>query len=145
MKLIKYYTSLVIFYLAISCDHKTDVETSEQVEMTGEWGVSAYINSTFIDGPFRVTTAVDPFAGNGSISIQDSVVKFWDFKVKAAVDKSNGTFGTELSQSELSDKNIGVKIPIGKIINSDSIYFEIQFEDDETPYGYTYQIKGRRI
>ena len=33
----------------------------------------------------------------------------------------------------------------GKILGSDSIYLEIQFEDDVTPYQNTYQIKGRRI
>ena len=72
-------------------------------------------------------------------------MKFWKFQVKAAVSKQEGTFETELSNCELSEENIGIKIANGKIVDSDSIYFEIKFEDDETPYGNTYRLKGHRV
>lgn len=40
---------------------------------------------------------------------------------------------------------VGVKITDGKVIGADSLYFEIEFEDDETPFGTTYEIKGSRL
>ena len=61
------------------------------------------------------------------------------------MEKENGTFQTKLSKCEVSEKGIGIKISNGQIVNPDSIYFEIQFEDDETPYGNTYVLKGHRI
>jgi hypothetical protein len=68
------------------------------------------------------------------------------FQVKASVDGKSNTFQTKLSTNELvNDFAIGVKIPVGKIIDSDSIYMEMQFEDDITPFGNTYQIKGHRV
>ena len=46
--------------------------------------------------------------------------------------------------NEVSKIGANVKVQNGALINNDSISFNIQFEDDETPFGYTYQIKGHR-
>ncbi|HCY00507.1 MAG TPA: hypothetical protein DG754_10240, partial [Bacteroidales bacterium] len=83
--------------------------------------------------------------GGDSITVKDSEIKFWKFQVKANANDQNGTFETDLSNCEVSEVSIGVKINNGKILNTDSIYFEIQFEDDETPYGNVYILKGARI
>ena len=63
--------------------------------------------------------------------------------MKAAVTAEN-TFQTQHSVNAVSGKKIGIKVQNGRIINNDSIYMEVQFEDDETPYGITYQLAGHR-
>jgi len=99
---------------------------------------------TFVFGPFRVITHKDNSTESDSITIQDVDEQFWKFRISALADVKQGTFGTKLSNCEISEENIGVKIPYGKVINPDSIYFEIQFEDDITPYGNNYQLRGHR-
>ncbi|WP_298653406.1 lipid-binding protein [uncultured Proteiniphilum sp.] len=144
-----YLLGLIILGVFASCERETEskelTDTANSVKITGQWEVTAYNDSTTIFGPFKVITLKDTSAGNDSITIQDSEVKFWKFQVKAAADEKNGTFETKLSTCEISEEGIGIKISNGKILNSDSIYFEIQFEDDETPYGKIYQLKGHRI
>lgn len=109
----------------------------------GNWEVKAYLNDTLVYDTFNLFTS--KIAGD-SIIINDTITNFWNFNVKANVDEQNNTFQTKLSNNSLvSDFVVGVKIPIGKIIQSDSIYLEMQFEDDITPFGNTYQIKGHRV
>lgn len=148
MKPILFFLGLLLLWMCISCERDsiidTDTDTATPIEMAGEWEVMASIHSEPIFEPFKVVISVDSTTNGDSIIIQDSEIKFWDFKVKAAIDPKNSTFETRLSQCEMSDKSIGIKIPIGKLLNPDSIYFEIQFEDDEIPYGNTYQLKGHR-
>lgn len=149
MKKLIYLIGFIALGTMISCENETEVtpfpETQKLVDVTGQWNVTAYNDSTVISGPFTILTLSDPSSESDSITIQDSEVKFWKFQVKSAVDKTNGTFETKLSSCEVSEEGIGVKITNGKIIHTDSIYFEIQFEDDETPYGNTYQLKGHRV
>lgn len=142
---------LALGMMIISCEKETenallpDAEESVSVNVTGQWEVVAHNDSVAVFGPFTILTVSNPDAKNDSITIQDSEVKFWKFQAKAAVNENDGTFETKLSTCELSDEGVGIKIANGKIVNSDSIYFEIQFEDDETPYGNTYRLKGHRV
>ena len=131
----------------ISCEDEVEnnARVSESVDFTREWEVTAYNDSTFIYGPFKVTTLANNAEGNDSITIKDSEMNFWKFQVKPLADKKVGTFETQLSVCEWCEESIGIKISNGIISESDSIYFEIQFEDDETPYGNTYKIKGYPI
>lgn len=149
MKKIIYLLGFITLGFIASCERETEnaglPDAANSVKITGQWEVAAYNDSTLVYGPFKVITLKDTSAGSDSITIQDSEVKFWKFQVKAAADEKNGTFATKLSTCEISEEGIGIKISNGKILNSDSIYFEIQFEDDETPYGNTYQLKGNRI
>lgn len=146
MKKIIYLLGLITLGLITSCEREAESEIPNPVNIntTGQWEVNAYIDSTFVFGPFRVITRKDTSAGSDSITIQDAEEKFWKFRIKAFADEKQGTFETKLSNCEVSEKSIGVKIPNGKILSSDSIYFEIQFEDDTTPYGNIYQLKGHR-
>lgn len=149
MRKIIFLLGLVALGVIISCERDTEsmVSNDQQnaLNLTGQWEVMAYNDTVSLIGPFTVLTVSDPASNNDSITIQDSEVKFWKFQVKAAVDAKDGSFETKLSKCEVSDVGIGVKISNGKILNSDSIYFEIQFEDDVTPYGNTYQLKGHRV
>lgn len=155
MKKFIYLLGFVALGIFASCERETEnTEVSDvsnsindvaPINVTGKWEVTAHNDSTAIYGPFTVLTVNDPETKNDSITIQDSEVKFWKFQVKAAINEKDGTFETKLSTCELCTEGVGVKIANGKIVDSDSIYFEIQFEDDETPYGNTYRLKGHRV
>ncbi|MEA4917137.1 lipid-binding protein [Proteiniphilum sp.] len=150
MKKIIYLLGLITIGIFASCEREVNTSISDStnsvnINLAGQWEVTAYNDTSTIFGPFKVITLQNPSAKNDSITIQDSEVKFWNFQIKASVNEKNGTFQTKLSTCEMSEDGIGVKISNGKIVNTDSIYFEIQFEDDETPYGNTYQLKGHRI
>lgn len=146
MKNFIYLLGLITIGIIIaSCERETDNNNADFSEFTGQWEVIAYYDSTPIYGPFKVIILKNTPAGNDSITILDSEVKFWKFQVKALANKEDGTFETKLSNCEVSEESIGIKILNGKILDTDSIYFEIQFEDDETPFGHTYELKGHRI
>ena len=141
----KYIFTLILAVIVIaSCEREDNftVEEQQQVnEMIGSWDVKAHIEDQVV---FDSINVIVTKALGDSITIKDSVNNFWSFQVKAASDVANNAFQTDLSSNENSELNIGVKIANGKIIDKDSIYLEIQFEDDVTPFGNTYVLKGRR-
>lgn len=151
MKKLIYLLGFVALAMIASCENEVndsllpDNQNSTSVNVTGKWEVTAHNDDVAVFGPFTLLTVSDPKANNDSITIMDSEVKFWKFQVKAAINEVDGTFETKLSNCELCEESIGVKIMNGKIINTDSIYLEIQFEDDETPYGNTFKLKGQRV
>lgn len=151
MKKIIYFLAFVALAMFASCEQETnnsslpDFQNTTNVNITGKWEVTAHNDSTPVFGPFTLLTVTNPESENDSITILDSEVKFWKFQVKAAVNEIDATFETNLSNCEVSEEGIGIKIANGKIVDSDSIYLEIQFEDDETPYGNTYRLKGHRV
>ncbi|MDD4777219.1 MAG: lipid-binding protein [Fermentimonas sp.] len=150
MKIKLFLLGLAALGIFASCER--NIESGElsdisaaAVDVNGQWEVTAHNDSTAIFGPFTVLTTSNPEAKNDSITINDSEGMFWQFQVKAAVNEKIGTFETKLSDCELCEEGVGIKIANGRIINSDSIYFEIQFEDDVTPFGNTYRLKGHRV
>ena len=151
MKKFIYLLAFVALAIFASCEQEInnsslpDFQNTTNVNITGKWEVTAHNDSIPVFGPFTLLTVTNPDNENDSITILDSEVKFWRFQVKAAVNEIDGTFETDLSNCEVSEEGIGIKIANGKIVDSDSIYFEIQFEDDETPYGNTYHLKGHRV
>ncbi len=145
MKKITYLLSFVLLTIFISCEREIDsIDNFAPVDFAGEWKVNAYIDTSFVYGPFKIITTQES-TNSDSITVKDSEVKFWKFQAKANKNTINGTFETKLSNCEVSDNAIGIIISNGKIINSDSIYFEIKFEDDETPFGNNYKLKGTRV
>ena len=150
MKKIIYLLAFIALGMIASCEQETnnsslpDFQNTTNVNITGKWEVTAHNDSIPVFGPFTLLTIANPESENDSITILDSEVKFWKFQVKAAVNEIDGTFETDLSNCEVSEEGIGIKIANGKILDSDSIYFEIQFEDDVKPYESTYILKGHR-
>lgn len=151
MKQIIYILGFIALGAIVSCERDTETlsltenANQEKIELAGEWSVVAYNDTTVLSDPFKLITLKNSTSGNDSITIQDTEVKFWKFQVKAKVDEANGSFETKLSTCEVSEDGVGVKISNGQILNNDSIFLNIQFEDDETPYGTIYQLKGHRI
>lgn len=149
MKKIIYLLGFLILGLIISCQKEEENtminDSSSSVQIVGKWEVTAHNDSVPLYGPFTLLTLKSNSAGNDSIIIQDSEQKFWKFQVKASVNETEGTFQTKLSSCDICEEETGIKIANGKFVDTDSIYFEIQFEDDITPYGQTYRLKGHRV
>lgn len=143
MKKISYIFVLAMTIVLASCEQDFDTDNIQGNKLEGEWIVKTYINGTNIFGSFPIKTYTST-SDNDSIYINDYEGRFWDFNVKAAVKSSDKTFQTLHSVNTVSGKSIGIRIFKGRIIDNDSINFEIQFEDDETPYGVSYQLAGYR-
>lgn len=140
-----YIILLMVAAFITSCE-QNDVEKIELTSsLNGEWKVMAYLDNTPIHGTFPLLISSDFPSKTDSVTINDTSKYFWNFQVKVSANHENETFETKKSICEHCSYGIGVKVFNGKIINSDSIYMEIQFEDDETPYGNTYQLKGHRV
>lgn len=146
MKKIIYLFGFIAFTLLVACENEVErISLPEpSFSATGQWEITAYIDTVSVFGPFRVITFKDNSSNNDSITIQDSEMKFWNFSVKALLNEKDGTFQTRQSNCEQCEEGIGIKIANGKIVTPDSISFEIQFEDDITPYCNTYILKGHR-
>ncbi|HET6558170.1 MAG TPA: lipid-binding protein [Prolixibacteraceae bacterium] len=139
---------IALFAMVISsCDLKEDyeVEKSKVVEAAGQWYVM-YNHETFGEDPFGAGfTALKTFNtsdDNGQEIWLTDEGNFWDYKVKIPVNLEAMTFGREDTViNEVADYNIKVIVRNGKIIKNasvqpsgattDSIYFEIWFEDLE--------------
>ena len=135
---------LFIFMLLFTaCDQTLENEDIfiPETSMSGEWIVNAYLDNNLIFGPFTITTQMT--AQNDSIYIKDNG-EFWNFQTKAEIVNSKKSFDTHSSINEISSLESKVQISNGRVINKDNIAFEIEFEDDETPYGFTYKITGQR-
>lgn len=146
MKKLLYIITFTLLLFTTACetdslseDLNTDLPLIEN-NLSGNWNMKAYVDKDEVFGPFDIeityTTDLD------SIIITDN--DFWGFQVKASANNSKNTFSTNLSVNELSKVGAQIKILNGKVIENETIYFEIQFEDDETPYGITYNIKGHK-
>lgn len=145
MKSIKYFLiiPLLATLLTVSCE-KTDYDADGiDYQMDGQWNVTAYIDDEPITDPFVIDMNLSS-SSKDSVVIKDAANDFWNFQVKAGVNVIKRTFDTKLSYCEVSDPSIGIKITNGRIISPDSIYMEIMFEDDETPYGTNYILKGSK-
>ncbi|MGQ8338852.1 lipid-binding protein [Sunxiuqinia sp. A32] len=149
------YLILAVALLA-SCDKKEDYEqiNSNAMEAAGEWWVD-YNDGTGGSGYYKLHT-YNTASDLGDTIWIDDVDEFWVYKVKCPVNIEDLTFsGTGLTSVALWDGepyDITVNITNGKIIKNavtnlasgvtaDSIYFEIEFEDDP---GTIYQAAGFR-
>lgn len=149
MTKIKYIFALILTMIIIaSCEREESFIADDQHVnepenlLIGNWSVNAYLADQVV---FDSINVVITESLGDSITIKDSINNFWSFQVKAAINDLKNGFQTEESVNENSELGIGIKIANGKVIDSDSIYFEISFEDDVTPFGNTYLLQGRRI
>lgn len=144
MNKIVYIILLFTAIVVMSCERNEENDLLKS-SFNGEWEIITYLDGNPVSSVFPLIIYSDNTSNSDSITLKDTAKYFWNFQVKASVNHENGTFETKKSICTHCDYGIGVKISNGKIINSDSIYLEMQFEDDEVPYGNTFQLKGRRI
>lgn len=139
-KIIYLFTFMLLFVACEQIIENEDINIPE-TNLAEEWEVSAYIDNSVIFGPFTISTQMT--SENESIYIKDNG-EFWNFQIVAETKDSKNEFEAISTVNKLS--NVGAKIMIvdGKIINNESINFDIQFEDDEEPYAFTYKIMGHR-
>lgn len=147
---------LAVVVLFSSCDIKDDYDEidSEVVEAAGEWWIN-YSTDGYESGYLKTLTFNTSTDDGSEIWISDEG-NFWVYKVKCPVNIDNLTFsGMDLvSAATWQGEPYDIKINIsnGKIIEdavdnlasgavADSIYFEIEFEDDP---GTIYQAAGFR-
>lgn len=133
--------SFLLFNVACESENEAIESPLKDKSLNGDWIVKAYIDNEELFGTFSVETLLTP--ENDSIIINDTKM-FWGFQVKVKAKTSNNTFETDLSINEFSRVKAKINVLSGQLIGKDSIYFDIQFEDDENPFGITYQIKGHR-
>lgn len=142
MKKISYLFMFMLLFINVACEQTLENDEISLLEtnLQGEWTVNAYKDDVLIFGPFTISTLTT--ASNESIIIKDNG-EFWNFQTTANVLNLSDAFETEGSLNEISSLNAKINILNGRVINKDSIAFDIQFEDDETPFGITYTLKGR--
>jgi hypothetical protein len=144
--------SLIVFALGglfSSCTKTFDPGTTATVKASNGWWViwgdtdgNQYTNPVFLNTYNTAENKTD------SMWVDDEA--FWGFKGKVALNYTALTFANTLSENV--NYSSDAKIMNGKIfpkgghsatgVATDSIYFEIQFSDDSTPYGTTYTASG---
>jgi len=154
MKKINYLILLVVVFVGISCEPTSKKEYSWAYPVAGDWTVKTYVDGAAQSDYYEIKSYNSSF-GKDSILIDDygtgvdksaNYGNFWTMKFKLAVNVADKTFGngTNTVLNIIPDYEIGIQALNGKIVGNDSIYFEVKFEDDATPYGTTYQIAGHR-
>jgi hypothetical protein len=141
------YLILSVGIFAMSCQKMTyDQQFASTYPINGEWTIKYEEPNSTIDGPFKLLV-YNTSLSNDSIWLEDS--NFWPFKFKAKADVKNLSFATDSVHSSITLTIQGAPktfndvctIKVGKIINKDSIYFEVGFESDP---GRLYKIYGHR-
>jgi hypothetical protein len=163
MKKINLLSIFIISLVFASCEPKYEKEYNWAYPVCGDWMVKVYVEGEEYAGPYEMKTYNSSF-GQDSIWIDDYPVyysnydayygNFWTLQVKAAVDMKSLTFQSDSAISVVPGYPVAIKVRNGRVINKDSIYFELQFEDDgyyddngdrvPNPFGTTYQIAGHR-
>lgn len=147
MKQLLYLLAFTIISLTTACESTIEKEilpataTIIENKLSGDWMVTAYMDNDITYGPFDIN--IQMTTNENTISINDQG-QFWGFQAKVTTDLSNNTFESSSSLNEMSEVKAKIILMNGKLIGNDSISFDIQFEDDVTPYGLTYNLKGSR-
>ena len=138
----------------VSCETMDDFEVqySSVWPVSGEWWVTyefddgaGNIGDHYGVGHVRLLTYSDTRDKGDSIWVWD-YDEFWATKVKAGVNVASRTFS--VSEGWNNTYPSRVTIANGKVIEraeGDSIYMEIGFDDDATPYETTFIVSGRRV
>jgi nuclear transport factor 2 (NTF2) superfamily protein len=154
MKILKYILSMAVLLLVlVSCEEDIDPGSVNTKQLSGEWFVN-YSTEGYESGYTQLLTFNTASDNGEEIWISDEG-NFWVYKVKCPVNIQDFTFSGEdlVSVAFWNDELYDIEIDImnGKIIKdaslqpsgvrADSIYFEIEFEDDP---GTIYQAAGFR-
>lgn len=145
MRIIKFLTIIIITLGFFSCEQSYEKQYNWAYPVSGDWTLKAYVNGAEVAGPFEAKSYNSSF-GKDSIWIDDYATTssnghFWSMKFKAKVDMNSKTFQTAGSKNAIPNYGINIKVANGKVVNNDSIYFEVVFGDDPTT---TYQLAGHR-
>jgi hypothetical protein len=156
MKRIILFISIAVVFATTSCEPTYEKEYSWAYPLAGDWVLNTYApdktgkDSITSDESFEIKIYNSSF-GKDSIWIDDYATTssnghFWSMKFKVKADMSTKTFAnTGIVVNAVNAYKIGIKLNNGKVVGNDSIRFEVQFQDDTTPYGKTYILAGRRI
>ena len=152
MKVLKYITALLALSIVmVSCETYDDPEVkySSTYPVSGEWYIEYYVGNSQVSDYLLHTISNTAADDRKEIWIGDDG-HFWEYKVKCPVNMSSLTFSGSNLTSVVEDYNIKVTITNGKVlekvvlapsgVKTDSIYFEVQFEDDDD--ALTYIAKG---
>lgn len=147
----KNLTILTVSLLFIMASCKTeDIEPGAAAnnELSGEWFVN-YDHNVYGPDPFgvgytRLITSTSASQSATELIITDEE-NFWTYRVKASMDVSTKTFGGQDTLANFIGDDIKILIRNGRIIEdavtaesgvvTDSIYFELWFEDLEDATG----------
>lgn len=166
MKNLIIYTVAFIGALMVSCDQDDpNIEHTATEALAGEWYVTYSVGGTDVGGGHsKIITSNTAANVATEILVSDYVEpnatsgNFWSYKVKAEVDPSSESFSANESVSsalyEGDPYYIKVNILNGKVlpgqghsktgVTVDSIYFEMQFEDDTPAYSTTFVVAGHK-
>jgi hypothetical protein len=136
-----------------SCQKKPDVGGTATEKMANEWWVQLYEPDGSLSYPpdyYGKIATYNTAANTGNeLWLDDLGGNIWDFKVKVNADQNNLTFSADQAESVVDQYNIKITVTDGKIIPNgghsktgvitDSIYMNIEFEDDP---GKLYSIRG---
>ncbi len=149
MKKLALYTLGILLFSFMSCTEEAEVWDSSVLDLSGDWMVR-YDHEEFGEDPFgagfSALTTFNTAADNGTEMWITDDGHFWDYKVKIDTDPEMLTFGSEKQViNSVDGYDIAIVIKNGKVIKdavtqpsgfvSDSIYFEIWFEDLEESTG----------
>ena len=128
-----------LLFLGISCQKDYEKEYSWSYPLSGDWTVNVSVGED-VFGPFYIKTYNTSF-GQDSIWIDDNE-NIWPFKAKAKANVSALNFETtDFISYPGTNAEDTLSIRNAKVINKDSIYFEVEFRSDA---GSTYIISGHR-
>jgi hypothetical protein len=149
-KTIIYIASLLFIIALNACQEEYVVENTSTVEMSGEWWGVHLVEGEDIYGVGMVRLATyNTAADNAEYMWLTDNGNFWDYKVKVPINYDNLTFEGEGLTNAVDGYDISINVMNGKVMKDaahsnsgvvvDSIYYEIEFEDDP---GTIYQVKG---
>ena len=140
----------LVISIGPSCTKSFQPGTASIPKASSGWWVNYYVGGVaLLPKPVFYSTYNTSANQNDSMWIDD-LGQFWDFKGKVALNYQALTFSSPLSVNVYYADT--AKIANGKILHlgghsrlgfaTDSIYMELQFSDDSSPYGTTYVLQG---
>src|ERR1035437_591763 len=141
------FIAIVLFAMA-GCEKSFVPGGTSAQKVANEWWVDYYVNGVDQYKTVKLST-YNTAANNDSIWIDDFGT-FWDVKFRAKYNADSLAFHVTGSANDYYQS--AVTVTKGKIMTkaahsptgvvTDSICFKIQYSDDATPYGTTYEVKG---
>lgn len=165
----KYVRNIALGLLAVllwRCNSDDpNIKNTATEAMAGEWYVTYSVGGTDVGGGHsKIITSNTAANVATEILVSDYVEpnavqgNFWSYKVKVQADPTAESFSANESVSSALYKGdpyyIKVNVMNGKVfpgkghsktgVTVDSIYFELQFEDDAPSFGNTYVVSGHK-